>query len=49
MLICINELSHSDRDNDMFPAMHQAITQTNGDILSIAPWGTNFTEILFKI
>ena len=36
-------------DNGLFPVRHQAITWTNAWLLSIGPWGTNFSDIRIKI
>ena len=35
--------------NGLLPVQHQAITQTNADILLFAPILTNFSEKLIKI
>ena len=36
-------------DNGLSPVLLQAIIWTNADILSIGPYKTYFSEILFKI
>ena len=38
-----------DPNNGLSPIQRQAIIQTNAGLLSIAPLGTNFSEILIKI
>ena len=35
--------------NGLSPVRRQAITQTNADLLSTRPFGTNFSEIQIKI
>ena len=47
--ICIGNLTIICLDNGWSPNRHQAIVLTNAGILSIAPSGTNFNEILIKI
>ena len=36
-------------DNGLLPDRHQAIIWTSAGILSIGPWGTNFSQISIKI
>ena len=36
-------------NNGLVPNRHQAIIETNAGLLSIEPFGTNFSEIVIKI
>ena len=36
-------------DNGLSPVLHQAITWTNADLLSIGPLGIKFSEIQIEI
>ena len=47
--ICVGEQTIIGSDNGLSPGRRQAITRTNAGILSIEPWGTNFSEILIEI
>ena len=47
--ICIINLTIIGSDNSLSPGRPQAITWTKAGILSTAPLGTNFSEILIKI
>ena len=47
--ICVGEQTIIGSDNGLSPGRCQAITRTNAWILSIEPWGTNFSEILIEI
>ena len=47
--ICVSELIGTGSGNGLSPVLHQAITWTNADLLSIGPLGTNFIEIWIKI
>ena len=47
--ICVVNLTIIGPNNDLSPGRHQAIIWTNTGILSIGPWGTNFSEILVVI
>ena len=46
--ICVNELTIIGSDNSLWPGWHQAIIWTNAAIMSIRPFGTNFSEILIE-
>ena len=48
-LICVGKLTIIGSDNGLSPARRQTIIWTNAVILLIAPWGTNFREILIGI
>ena len=47
--ICVSELTIIVSDNGLSPGRRQAIIWTNAGILSIGPYGTNFSEILIEI
>ena len=47
--ICVGNLTIIGPDNGLSPGRRQAIIWTNAGILSIGPWGTNFSEILIGI
>ena len=47
--ICISEPDQPWSVNCLPPIQRQAITRTNAHLLSIGPWGTNFSEIRIKI
>ena len=47
--ICISKLTIIGSDKGLSPGRHQAIIWTNDGILSIWPWGANFSEMLTKI
>ena len=47
--ICVGKLTIIDSDNGLSPGRRQAIIWTNAGILLIAPWGTNFSEILIGV
>ena len=47
--ICVSKLSILGSDNGLSPGRRQSIIWTNAGILLIAPWGTNFSEILIGI
>ena len=47
--ICVGNLTIIGPDNGWSPGRRQAIIWTNAGILLIAPWGTNFSEILIGI
>ena len=47
--ICVGNLTIIGPDNGLSPGRCQAIIWTNARILSIGPWGTNFSEILIDI
>ena len=44
--ICVSNLAIIGSDNGLSPGRRQAIIWTNAGILSIGPFGTNFSEIL---
>ena len=47
--ICGDNLTVIGSDNGLSPGRRQAIIWTNAGILLIAPWGTNFSEVLIDI
>ena len=47
--ICVSNLAIIGSDNGLSPGRRQAVIYTNSGILSIGPWGTNFSEILIYI
>ena len=47
--ICVSKLTIIGSDNGLLPGRHQALIWTSSWILSIGPWGTNFSEILIEI
>ena len=49
MHICIRKLTIIGSDNGLLPDQCQVIIWTNAGILSIGPWGTNFSEIWIEI
>ena len=44
--ICVGNLNIIGSDNGLSPGRRQAIIWTNAEMLSIEPFGTNFSEIL---
>ena len=47
--ICVSKLTIIASDNGLLPGRRQAIILNNAGILSIGPFGTNFSEILIEI
>ena len=47
--ICVGNLTIIGSDNGLSPGRRQAIIRTNGGILLIGYFGTNFSEILVGI
>ena len=47
--ICVSKLTIIGSNNGLSPRGHQAVIWTNAAILSIKPYGTYFSEILFRI
>ena len=47
--ICVGKLTIIGSDNGLSPGRHQAIIWSNAELLSIGPWGTNFSEMLIEI
>ena len=47
--ICVSHLTIIGSDNGLSPGQREAIIWNNVGILSIEPFGTNFSEILIEI